>query len=106
MPVIVGVILAVMFLGVFSEWFYHLAQGVREVVLDDVYFNYRILGASLVSILIVVVAFVGIATVNECKEDEREGIFASLKCEEYLSLRASTEELFQPSEEVEDDSFE
>jgi len=109
MPVLVGVILVVMVLIVFSGWFYHLVQGVREVVLDDVFFNYRVLGVSLVSIFIMMMAFVGIATINECEEREgeegREGMFASLKCEEYLSLKASTDELFQTGESTEDNSF-
>ena len=49
MPVIVGMIVATMFLVTFSGWFYNYALGMEELVLDDKFFSYRIVAASLVS---------------------------------------------------------
>jgi hypothetical protein len=95
MPVIVGIILALIFLVSFSEWFYNLVSGARQLVLDDQFFGYRIVGTTIVSIAFMVVVFFGIATVSECKNEKREGLFASLRCDEYLSIRSSTKDLLQ-----------
>ena len=95
MPIIVGVILVIVFLVGFSEWFYAMAEGLKSLVLDDVLYGYRLVGASLVSILLMVGVFLAIATVNECPNEKREGIFAGLKCQEYFSIRASAEQFFQ-----------
>jgi hypothetical protein len=98
MPVVVGVILVIVFLVGFSEWFYGLFGGLKSLVLDDVLYFYRIAGVSLISILFMVGVFVGIAYVNECPNEEREGIFAGLQCEKYLSIRAGAEQIFQPKD--------
>jgi hypothetical protein len=94
MPVAVGVIIALMFLVSFSSWFYNLVKGARQIVLDDEYFGLRIAGTTIMSVVFMVVVFFGIATISECKHEEREGVFASLKCEEYQVLRSSFEKLF------------
>ena len=41
MPVIVGVILALIFIVAFSGWFFHLASGWNQFVLDDIYFKFN-----------------------------------------------------------------
>jgi hypothetical protein len=95
MPVVVGVILALMFFVSFSGWFYNLVSGMKQLVLDDKFFGMRIVGTTIASFTFMIIVFVGIATVSECKNEKREGVFASLRCEEYLSIRSSTKELFQ-----------
>jgi len=96
MPVVVGIIVAIIFLIAFSEWFYHLVVGWGEFVLDDLYFRYRIAGVSLLSILVMSGAFYGMALVNECPNEVREGLFAKLNCEKYSKIKAGTERLFFP----------
>ena len=105
MPVIVGVILAVMFLVTFSGWFFEYASGLHELVLDDRFYTYRIVGASLVSIVLFITAFYGISLINQCPKQERSGIFAGLRCETYLSLKAGTDHLFQPKNQPVDESL-
>lgn len=94
MPVIVGVVVTIIFLVAFSEWFYHMVTGWKEVVLDDIYFHYRIAGVSLLSILIMSGTFYGLALVNECPNENREGIFAKLNCEDFSKIKVETERLF------------
>jgi hypothetical protein len=105
MPVMVGVILVIVFLVGFSEWFYGLAGGIKSLVLDDVLYLYRIVGVSLVSILFMAGIFMAIAYVNECPNEEREGVFAGLQCEKYLSIRAATEQVFQGDNKIVDKSL-
>lgn len=95
MPVLVGVVLAIVLLISFSEWFYALVGGLKGLVLDDALYTYRIIGVSLMSIIFMVGIFWIIATINECPNEEKEGIFAGIKCEEYLSIKAATEGFFQ-----------
>lgn len=94
MPVAVGVIVAIIFLVAFSEWFYHLVAGWKEIVVDDVYFKYRILGVSVFSIIVISSSFFGMALITECPNEEREGVFARLRCDEYLKIKAGTEKIF------------
>lgn len=91
MPVIVGIVVAVIFLIAFSEWFYHLIIGWKNYVLDDEYFKYRIAGVSLLSVLVMSGVFYGVALVNECPNETREGIFAKLNCEQYSKITAGAE---------------
>jgi len=98
MPVIVGIVVAVLFLVAFSEWFYHLASGWGNYVLDDVYFRYRIMGVSLFSILIMSGTFYGMALINECPNEEREGIFAKLNCDDYAKIMVRTEKILMRAE--------
>ena len=95
MPVAVGVIVAMIFLIAFSGWFYHLAMGWSEFVLDDVYFKYRIIGASLLSIVIITTTFMSLAYALECPNEERQGFFASLNCADYRNIKVGAESLFK-----------
>jgi len=96
MPVVVGLLLTVMFVISFSQWFYNLFKGWREVIIDDMFLIYRVVGATILSIGIMFAGFWVIATVNECKEIEveREGIFKQLNCKEYWEIRTGAESLF------------
>lgn len=96
MPVIVGLLLTVMFLISFSQWFYSLFKGWREIIIDDMFLIYRIVGATILSVGIMFAGFWIIATVNECKEIEveREGIFKQLNCKEYWEIRTGAKGLF------------
>ena len=95
MPVAVGVIVAVIFLIAFSGWFYHLASGWSEYVIDDAFFKYRIIFASVISILIISGTFFGMAYAYECPNEEREGVFASLNCAEYRNIKVGAEALLK-----------
>jgi len=95
MPVVVGVVLALIFLVSFSGWFYNLVSGAKQLVLDDEFFGWRVAWTSFVSMAFMVIVFISIATVSECKDEKRESVFASLKCKEYLSIRSSMEKMFQ-----------
>ncbi len=92
MPVLVGIVVALIFLVAISEWFYHLVSGWKEYVLDDIYFRYRIAGVSLLSIFIMTGTFFGMAYINECPNETREGLFAKLNCEEYSKITAGAEQ--------------
>lgn len=105
MPIVVGVILAIIFLVAFSEWFYGLIGGVKSLVLDDVLYYYRIAGVSFLSILFMTGVFMAIAYINECPNEKREGLFTGLSCEKYMSIRASMEQVFQPDYEIVDESL-
>ncbi len=96
MPVVVGIVVAIIFLVAFSEWFYHLVSGWGGYVLDDVYFRYRIVGVSLLSIMVMSGTFYSMALINECPNEVREGLFAKLNCEEYSKITVGAEKLFFP----------
>lgn len=98
MPVIVGIVVAVIFLVGFSEWFYHMVSGWGNFVLDDVYFKYRIVGVSLFSMLIMSGTFYGMAFFNECPNENREGLFAKMNCESYSKIMAGTEKILMAVE--------
>lgn len=100
MPVIVGVVVAIIFLVAFSGWFYHLIIGWKGYVLDDILVKYRIAGVSLLSFLVMGGTFYGIALINECPNEEREGVFAGLKCEEYNKIKVNAEKLFPASDKA------
>ena len=100
MPIVVGVIVALMFLITFSEWFYNLVSGWEGLIVNDIFINYRMIGAGVISVAVFVVTFWVVSLVNECSEEERVGLFAKLDCEQYLSVRTAAEELFQTSKET------
>lgn len=102
MPVVVGIILAIMFLVTLSGWFYNYAVGMREVVLDDKFFSLRIVGASFISIVFFVGSFYVISIVNQCPNEQREGVFAGLNCEGYLKLQTSANLIFKPNNKAVD----
>lgn len=97
MPVVVGVIVAMIFLIAFSGWFFQIMSGWNEYVLDDVFFKYRIVGATLISIMVISATFLGMAYAFECPNEERQGVFASLNCADYRNIKVSTESLFKRS---------
>jgi len=105
MPVVVGVLVAIIFLVSFSEWFYGISSGLKSLVLDDVFYTYRLIGVSLVSIVFMAGVFLAIATMNECPNEQREGIFAGLRCEEYLSIKTVTQKFLETNNQTVDQSL-
>lgn len=96
MPVIVGVVIAIMFLIAFSGWFYHLSEGWKDFVLDDKYFGYRIGSVSFISMGLVVLAFFAMAAIYKCPERQStEGmkLLSGINCEAYYNLDTSLESL-------------
>lgn len=87
MPVAVGVLVAIIFLIVFSEWFYHTFIGWKEVIIDDMMFKFRIFGATILSLLIISASFWGAAYISKCPSEQREGVFEKLNCEEYKKIK-------------------
>ena len=88
MPVAVGVLVAVIFLIAFSEWFYHTFVAWSEVIIDDRLYKFRIAGATILSVAIIMATFWGAAYASKCSnlETEREGVFEKLDCEEYRKI--------------------
>lgn len=99
MPIWVGLILVTIAVVVFSGWFFNLAGGLKELVLDDQLFGIRIAVASVFSFLLFIGSFWVIATVNECKSSNPEGIFVNLNCEEYNKLSTGLEGLFKKTDQ-------
>ena len=95
MPIVVGVILGIALLVAFSEWFYHIVIGWREVVLDDKYYGIRMVSVALLSFFIISATFLVSAYVTGCPNQETEGLFSTLKCDEYLNIQAGAEGLFK-----------
>lgn len=87
MPVVVGVLVAIIFMISFSEWFYHTFVSWREVIVDDRLFKFRVFGATLFSLFIISISFVGAAYISKCPQTDREGIFERLKCDEYQKIK-------------------
>lgn len=101
MPVIVGVVIAVILLISFSGWFYHLVEGWNDFVLDDVYFWYRIMGATALSFTIMSLTFFGLAYASECPSENKTALAAHLNCEAYTKLTTNAEEVFKKNKPVE-----
>jgi hypothetical protein len=99
MPVIVGVGIVLAFLVTFSQWFYAFGSGMREAVLDDARFAFRIVRASVLSIIFMVFVFFIIAMINECpdKPSQRSEFLENLNCEKYLQIKSTSENLFKKS---------
>jgi len=93
MAVIVGVIFIIIFLIVFSEWFYNAFTGWKEIVIDDQFYKLRIAGATVVSILIFFGGFMGVAYATKCPSEDRSGIFEKLNCEEYNKIKLEADTL-------------
>lgn len=93
MPVTVGVILIIAFLIGFSEWFYGVVEGIGATVVNDSLHSVRVLGMALFSIVFMVGVFYAISIVNECPNENREGLFAGIRCEEYLAIKSTANEL-------------
>lgn len=86
MPVAVGILVAIIFLIAFSEWFYHTFVAWSEVIIDDKLYKFRIAGATLLSIAIIFATFWGAAYASKCSQTDREGVFEKLNCEEYRRI--------------------
>ena len=105
MPVVVGVIVAIILLVAFSGWFFNLVQGWKEFILDDVYFWYRVGSASALSITIMTLTFFGMAYAYECPDENQPagtGLAAKLNCSTFNKIKVSAEDVFkkpQPKEE-------
>lgn len=83
--VVVGVILALMFLTAFTNWFYHVVAGVNALITEDLFVGYRIVFWGLGGLLLMGGIFWINALIQECPtpEEDREGVFALLDCSIY-----------------------
>lgn len=77
-----------------------MVKGWGELVIDDMFFYYRIAGATILSIVVMCSTFFIAALVTECPNKQREGILASLRCDEYLQIKASTDKIFSKQAEI------
>ena len=64
MPVVVGVLIALIFLVSFSEWFYNLVTGMKQLVLDDEFFGWRVAWTSFVSMIFMAAVFFGLLALD------------------------------------------
>lgn len=86
--VFLGVVLAIMFLAAFSEWFVHLATGVYELIPSGYQFYSQIVSWLVISAVFMAVVFFILAVVYECPRGEkREGVFALMDCSVYWQIR-------------------
>jgi len=98
MPVAVGLILAVTLLISFSGWFLNLMKGWQEFILDDGLFWYRVTTASLISVAIMAITFIGMAYAYECPGENNYGektILGNLSCESYYKIKTNAEGVFK-----------
>lgn len=86
MPVIVGVLVGVIFLVAFSEWFYNTFVAWKEVIIDDRVYNLRVFGATILSVGVILATFWGAAYFSKCNQPDREGYFEKLNCDEYKRI--------------------
>lgn len=108
MPVAVGVILAIILLVSFSGWFTQMFQGWREFIIDDTYLGYRIAFATLFSVTIITLTFLGMAYAYECPGERIEGektILSGVQCESYIKIKTGAEEMFKKASSVEDQTI-
>ncbi len=92
-PVVVGVIIAIILLVTFSGWFYHLSSGWSQILVDDAYFKYRIFAATALSGLVVTATFFGLAYAIDCPAGDDGGAFKGMNCQQYLKIKTSAEEV-------------
>lgn len=62
MPLWVGIFMGIITLVCFTGWFFNLAVGLKEIVLDDQFFAYRIFGASALCIMLFAGSFFVLVT--------------------------------------------
>ncbi|OGD79045.1 hypothetical protein A2368_00690 [Candidatus Collierbacteria bacterium RIFOXYB1_FULL_49_13] len=101
--IILGVLVSLMFLVGFSQWFYVLALSMNEVIERDIFFRTRVFKWLGGSILFMFLMFWVIAYLSECRRPEQiSGIFRILDCRPYTKIRTALEEsgLVAPVEEV------
>lgn len=89
--VVVGVIIALMFLTAFTEWFYHLIAGANALIVEDSFVGFRIFKMGMSSVLFMAALLWVLAMFYECPtpEEEREGIFAYMDCTLYGWVKKS-----------------
>ncbi len=75
-----------------------MVQGWGQIVVDDAFYGYRIFGVTCLSIFVVGTTFFVMALINECPNEERVGIMAGLRCEEYFKIKAGTDKIFASKE--------
>lgn len=86
--IILGVLVALMFLVSFTEWFYHIVTSLNVVVIQDIYAVYRASGWVVGALAFMAGVFWVLATVNECpREEPKAGVFQYLNCGPYLEAR-------------------
>lgn len=103
--IVVGVIISLMFLVSFTEWFYHLASGMDALIVSDSFEGYNIMKLGISSMLFMVFVFWIVATFYECPtpEEEREGLFAYMDCTIYSKVKSSPLGVYIPSPKIEDE---
>lgn len=91
--IVVGVIITLMFLVSFTEWFYHVVVGFNEVALRDIFFSYRIAAWVIAGVTFMGGTFWTLALTNECPllEKERPGVFKYMNCDVYWEMRSFVE---------------
>ena len=94
MPVAVGIILAIIFLIVFSESFYNAVSGWKEIVIDDQLYKLRIVTVVIVSMLVFFGGFMGLAYATKCPSEDKSGVFENLNCTEYNKIKLQANSLF------------
>lgn len=104
---IVGVILAVVFLVSFSEWFYHLVKGANELIPSGYGFYFNVFKFMAGGLSFMAVVFWSLSMVYECPKPNREGIFEYMDCRVYYQAKARTQGLFPAGQDgvVIDESF-
>ena len=86
--IIVGVILALMFLVAFSEWFFHLTSSVNQLIPSGFGFYSRLIKWSLGGLFFMAMVFWVLSMAYECpKGDRREGAFTVMDCTVYWEVR-------------------
>jgi hypothetical protein len=118
--ILVGVIIALMFLASFTEWFYHVILGVNETVIKDIFFNYRIGVWIAMGVSFFVGMFWLLSMTQECPlvDQEKVGIFKYMNCDVYwqarslfegkpvsLLLKEAADKLAEPDNQSKNNSF-
>lgn len=103
MPVVVGIIVAIILLVSFSGWFINMVAGWQEYILDDIFFWHRVAGASFFSIALMTLTFFGMAYAYECpnpSSDSKGSLSDRLNCPTFLKIKTGAEDLFKKKDEA------
>lgn len=86
--VITGVIIALMFLVSFSQWFYELVSGFHAAITQDLYVAYRTGVWVTGGIVFMIAVFWVLAMVQECPDltGDKPGVFAYMDCRVYWQV--------------------
>lgn len=85
-----GVILALVFLVSFTEWFYHLIVGVNQLIPSGYGFYFNVAKFTAGGVSFMAMVFWSLSMVYECPKETREGIFTYLDCTVYDKMAART----------------